>query len=191
MKMLVLNASPKKKGKVAGLLSAVADGARGTHDIEWIDLYGLSIKPCLGCMKCRPDKPCALPRDGAHVVAEKIAAADVLVVGTPTYWANMSAPLKALFDRSVTTLEYIETGKMSLPRPLLRGKRAVIVTASSAPWPLNLLPSQARGAVRSVSVVLKSAGMRIVGTIMLGNTRTMGAIPPRVLGKAGRIGAAL
>ena len=67
MKMLVLNASPKKKGKVAGLLSAVADGARGRHDIEWIDVYGLSIKPCLGCMKCRPDKPCALPRDDAHV----------------------------------------------------------------------------------------------------------------------------
>jgi len=191
MKMLVLNASPKKKGKVAGLLSAVADGARGTHDVEWIDVYDLSIKPCIGCMKCRPDKPCALPRDGSHIVAEKIAAADLLVVGTPTYWGNMSAPLKALFDRIVTTLEYIETEKMSLPRPLLTGKRAVIVTASSAPWPLTLLSSSARGAVRSVSVILKSAGMRIVGTIMLGNTRTMGAIPPRALGKARRIGAAL
>jgi NAD(P)H-dependent FMN reductase len=191
MRILVLNASPKKKGKVAGLLSAVADGARGTHDIEWVDLYGLSIKSCLGCMKCRPDKPCALPRDDAHVIAEKIAAADVLVVGTPTYWGNMSAPLKALFDRIVTTLEYIETGKMSLPRPLLKGNRAVIVTASSSPWPLNLLSSQARGAVRSVSVVLKSAGMRVAGVVMLGNTRGMDEIPGRVLRKATRIGAAL
>lgn len=191
MRILVLNASPKKKGKVAGLLSAVADGARGTHDIEWVDLYGLSIKPCLGCMKCRPDKPCALPRDDAHVIAEKIAAADVLVVGTPTYWGNMSAPLKALFDRIVTTLEYIETGKMSLPRPILKGKRAVIVTASSSPWPLNLLSSQARGAVRSVSVVLKSAGMRVAGVVMLGNTREMDEIPTRVLDKAHGIGAAL
>jgi NAD(P)H-dependent FMN reductase len=191
MRILVLNASPKKKGKVAGLLSAVTDGARGAPDIEWIDIYGLSIKHCLGCMKCRPDKPCVLPCDDAHAIAEKIAAADVLVVGTPTYWGNMSAPIKALFDRIVTTIEYIETEKMSLPRPLLKGKRAVIVTASSAPWPLNLLPSQARGAVRSVSVVLKSAGMRIVGTIMLGNTRGMGEIPGRVLRKAARIGAAL
>ncbi|MBN2224876.1 MAG: NAD(P)H-dependent oxidoreductase [Deltaproteobacteria bacterium] len=191
MKMLVLNGSPKKKGKVAGLLSAVVEGANATHDIEWIDVYNLSIKPCIGCMKCRPDKPCAQPTDGSYIVAEKIAAADVLVVGTPTYWGNMSAPLKALFDRIVTTLEYIETEKMSLPRPLLKGKRAVIVTASSAPWPLNLLSSSARGAVRSVSVVLKSAGMRIVGTIMLGNTRTMDAIPPRAVRRARSIGRAL
>ena len=191
MKILVLNASPKKKGKVAGLLAAVTAGAGDRHEVEHIDVYGLSIKPCMGCMKCRPDRPCALPRDGAHIVAEKIAAADVLIVGTPTYWGNMSAPLKALFDRMVTTLEYIDTERMALPRPLLKGKRAVIVTTSSAPWPLNLLPSHARGAVKSVSVILKAAGMRIVGTIMLGNTRTMAAIPPRFLRRAEAIGRAL
>ena len=84
-------------------------GRDGRHDVEQIDVYDLSIKPCISCMKCRPDKPCALPRDDAHDIAEKIAAADVLVVGTPTYWGNMSAPLKALFDRIVTTLEHIET----------------------------------------------------------------------------------
>jgi NAD(P)H-dependent FMN reductase len=191
MKILVLNASPKRNGKVAELLAAIENGAGGRHELEHIDLYALSIRPCMGCMKCRPDKPCALPRDGAHAVAEKITAADVLVIGTPTYWGNMSAPLKALFDRNVTTLEYIRAEGMSLPKPLLKGKRAVIVTASSSPWPLNLLPSQARGAVRSVSVILKSAGCRIVGTMMLGNTRSMAAIPPRVLRRAEAIGRAL
>jgi hypothetical protein len=37
----------------------------------------------------------------------------------------------------------------------------------------------------------KVAGCRIVGTIMLGNTRRMDEIPPRALRKAGRIGGAL
>lgn len=191
MKVLVLNASPKRGGKVAGLLAAVAAGARARHEVEQIEVYGLSIKPCIGCMKCRPDRPCALPRDDAHAVAEKIAAADVLVIGTPTYWGNMSAPLKALFDRIVTTLEYIDTERMSLPTPLLKGKRAVIVTASSAPWPLNHLPSQARGAVRSVSLILKSAGCRVVGTMMLGNTRSMETVPPRFLRRAEALGRIL
>ena len=189
MKILVLNGSPKKKGKVAGLLSAVMDGARDRHEVEYINVYDLRIRPCISCMKCRPDKPCALPRDDGHVVAEKIAAADIIVVGTPTYWGNMSAPLKALFDRIVTTLERIET--RGFPHPLHKGKRAVIVTASSAPWPLNILSSQARGAVKSVSVILKAGGCRIVGTILLGNTRRMDEIPGRVLRKVGRIGAAL
>lgn len=191
MKVLVLNASPRRRGTVADLLAAVAAGAGSRNEVEWIDVYGLSIKPCIGCMKCRPDRPCALPRDDAHAVAEKIAAAGALVVGTPTYWGNMSAPLKALFDRMVTTLEYIDTERMSLPTPLLKGKRAVIVTASSAPWPINHLPSQARGAVRSVSLILKAAGCRVVGTIMLGNTRPMETVPPRFLRRAEALGRAL
>jgi multimeric flavodoxin WrbA len=184
-----LNASPKKKGKVASILAAVADGARGAHDIEWIDVYGLSIKPCLSCMKCRPDRSCALPADDAHTVAAKITAADVLVVGTPTYWGNMSGPLKALFDRTVTTFEHL--GLTGLPRPLHRGKKAVIVTASSAPWPYNLLPSQASGAVRSVRTVLNGGGFRIAGSVILGGTRNMAQVPPRVLRRAERIGRAL
>jgi multimeric flavodoxin WrbA len=137
-------------------------------------------------MKCRPDKPCALPRDDAHAVAEKITAADVLVVGTPTYWGNMSAPLKALFDRNVTTFEHL--GLTGLPRPLHRGKKALIVTASSAPWPYNLLPSQAAGAVRSVKAVLAGGGFNITGTVSLGGTRTMEHVPPRVLRRAESIG---
>ncbi len=189
MKILVLNASPRKKGKVAGLLSAVVEGANGAPDVEWIDVYGLSITPCLSCMKCRPDRPCALPKDDAHAVAEKIAAADVLVVGTPTYWGNMSAPLKALFDRIVTTVEHI--GKTGLPKPRLKGKRAVVVTASSAPWPFNLLPTHAGGAVRSVRTVLTAGGVKIAGTIILGGTRNMDEIPPRAVRRANSIGRAL
>jgi NAD(P)H-dependent FMN reductase len=189
MKILILNGSPKKKGKVAGLLSAVAGGVDGREDVERIDVYDLSIRPCISCMKCRPDRPCALPRDDAHAVAEKIAAADVLVVGTPTYWGNMSAPLKALFDRIVTTLEHIET--RGLPRPLHKGKRAIVVTASSSPWPFNLLSSHARGAISSVSLILKAAGFRIAGVVMLGNTRTMTEIPARVLRRAEGMGRAL
>jgi multimeric flavodoxin WrbA len=189
MKVLILNASPRKKGKVASILAAVADGARDTHEVEWVDIYGLSIKPCLSCMKCRPDRPCALPADDGHAVAGKIAAADVLVVGTPTYWGNMSAPLKALFDRSVTTFERL--GLTGLPRPLHRGKKAVIVTASSAPWPYNLLPSQAAGAVRCVRTVLTGGGFRVAGVVILGSTRNMAQVPPRVLRRAERIGRAL
>jgi NAD(P)H-dependent FMN reductase len=189
MKMLVLNASPRKKGNVAGLLSAVVEGANGAADVEWIDVYGLSIKPCISCMKCRPDKPCALPKDDAHAVAEKIAAADVLVVGTPTYWGNMSAPLKALFDRIVTTVEHIE--KTGLPRPRLKGKRAVIVTALSSPWPFSLLPSQASGAVSSVKRVLSGGGVKIVGTLILSGTRSMDEIPARAIRRARSIGRSL
>jgi multimeric flavodoxin WrbA len=101
MNLLVLNGSPRKNGTVSILLKAVADGASEKHKVAWIDVYDLKMKPCIACMKCRPDKTCALTSDNAHTVGQKIKSADGLIVGTPTHWGNMSAPLKILFDRNV------------------------------------------------------------------------------------------
>ena len=91
MKILVLNGSPRKKGAVATLLNSIAEGARERHEVEWIDVYDLKMKPCIACMKCRPDGECVLPEDDAHVVGRKIKEAHGLIVGTPTHWGNMSA----------------------------------------------------------------------------------------------------
>jgi multimeric flavodoxin WrbA len=185
MKVLILNGSPRKNGNVARLLTAIGDGMKDVHEVEWIEAYDLAIKPCRGCMKCRPDRPCSLPEDDGQLVGRKIKEAGALVIGTPTYWGNMSAPLKALFDRNVTTFEYIDRG---LPRPLHKGKEAIIVTASSAPWPLNYLHTQAAGAIRSVKLVLKSGGYKIAGTINLANTRTGREIPGPIIKRSRKIG---
>jgi hypothetical protein len=88
----------------------------------------------------------------------------VLGVGTPTYWANMSGPLKTLFDRFVPAFEFLSEG---IPKPVQEGKKAVIVVTSAALWPLNQRPSQSRSAVRAVRTVLRSGGYRIKGTINL------------------------
>lgn len=37
MKILVLNGSPRKKGTIATLLKAVADGASERHEVGWIE----------------------------------------------------------------------------------------------------------------------------------------------------------
>jgi hypothetical protein len=97
----------------------------------------------------------------------------------------MSAPLKALFDRNVTTFEYIDH---RLPRPLHKGKKAIIVTASSAPWPFNHLRSQAAGAIGSVKLILKSGGYKIAATISLANTKSHREIPGRIISRARKIG---
>ena len=60
MKILILNGSPRKKGTVATLLKAVVEGINKSHEVEWIDVYDLKMKPCIACMKCRPDGECAV-----------------------------------------------------------------------------------------------------------------------------------
>jgi multimeric flavodoxin WrbA len=188
MSILILNSSPRKTGNVVQALKALADGASKDHEIEWLDVYDLKYTPCKGCMKCRPDKECILPYDDAHMVGQKIKHASGLVIGTPTYWGNMSASLKGLFERNVPVFEYIDSG---FPRPLHKGKKAVIVTACSAAWPFHLLMSQARGTIHTVSTILNSAGYKIISKIIIPNTVKNTAISSRILAKANKAGHSL
>lgn len=170
MSILIINGSPRKNGATAKILIAISDRISEDKKVELIHINDLNIKPCIGCMKCRPDKECVLPEDGAHLMRKKINEADALVVGTSTYWGNMSGQLKILFDRNVPLFEYIGKG---IPKPKQKGKKAVIVVTSAAPWPFNLLGSQSAGAVRAVKVVLRSAGYKIIGTINMPNTKKL------------------
>lgn len=189
MKVLVLNGSPRKKGTVATLLRAVAEGAAERNEIEWINVYDLSIHPCLGCMKCWPGHDCVLPQDDAQAIAHKVSEARGLVVGTPTYWANMSGQLKLLFDRIVPA--FVTENGSGMPVPRHRGKPAVVVTSCTTPWPLDLLMGQSRGSLRAVREVLRYAGFDLVGQLVKPGTKAHPEMPEGLLRKARRLGRKL
>lgn len=189
MKLLVLNGSPRKQGTVATLLRAVADGARQRHEVEWIDVYDLTMKPCRACMKCRPDGECCFPEDDAHLIGRKLLETSGLIVGTPTYWGNMSSPLKVLFDRIVPVL--MGERPSGIPTPRHKGKPAIIATACTTPWPLSLIPSQGRGAIRAVREVLHYGGYKTRGTLVMPGTRRGPSIPRSLLAKARALGSRL
>lgn len=186
MNILVLNASPRKNGTVANLLQMVVDGIDGNHRVEWINLYDLKMKPCVACMKCRPDQECVLPRDDAQIVGRKINDADGLIVGTPTHWGNMSAQLKLLFDRNVPV--FMGESPNGMPIPHQKGKPTVIVTACSTPWPFNFIAAESRGALRAVHEVLHYGGYRLLGRIVKPGTKTKPAISDRLSKKARTLG---
>jgi len=185
MKILILNGGPRKNGATARVLKAMKEGFEKNHEVEWVDVYDLDMKPCRGCLRCRPAGRCVLSDDDAHRMKDAIENADVLVAGTPTYWGNMSGPLKILFDRNVPVFEYIGTG---FPRPRQKGKKAFIVTASASPRPFNQLMSQSRGAVRALKTVLKSGGYRIRGIINVPGVAKDITVPERYLRKARKLG---
>ena len=190
--ILILNGSPRKHGVTATLLRIIADEARAAGaEVEWVDVASLSIKPCIGCLKCRPDKPCILPRDDAHRIGELIERCSGLVVGTPTYWGNMSGQLKLLFDRIVPTLEHYVLYTMRFPSPKHKGKKAAIVTASLAPFPFNRLRSQAGGAIRAVRTIMNAAGFDIMAQINVPLTRDLAHIGERWLSKARKLGRSM
>ncbi|MBM4293779.1 MAG: flavodoxin family protein [Deltaproteobacteria bacterium] len=189
MKVLILNGSPRKQGTVATLLRAVAEGAAQKHEVEWVDVYDLKMRPCLGCMKCRPEGECVQPEDDAHRVGRQIKEAGALVVGTPTYFSNMSAMLKMLFERNETV--FVNEKPKWFPIQNLKGRPAVIVTACTTPWPLNWLLPVSRGAVRAVNRVLKDSGCKVLGKVVKTNTRYNHEISDKLLQKARGLGKKL
>ena len=187
--ILFLNASPRKNGVTSTLLKIIAEEARSAGaEVEWVDVNSLSLRPCIGCLKCRPDKKCILPKDDAHRIGELIVRCSGLVVGTPTYWGNMTGPLKLLFDRNVPVFEYYELYTWRFPQPKHKDKPAAIVTASLSPFPFNYLPSQGSGALRAVKIVLNAAGFDIRGQINVPMTRDLAHIGKRWLAKARKLG---
>ena len=189
MKILVLNASPRKKGTIVTLLKMVAEGAGENREIEWINVYDLKMKPCIACMKCRPDRECALPEDDAHIIGKKIKKADGLIIGTPTHWGNMSAQLKLLFDRNVPV--FMGEKPNGMPMPKQKGKPAAIITACTTPWPFNFIAAESRGAVRAVREVLHYCGYKVLGKVVKPGTKKNPEISARLLEKARRLGRRL
>ena len=180
MKLLILNASPRRSGNIALMAATLKQEAeRLGAEVEEIWVQGLTVHPCMGCMACRSKHACVLPEDDTQRVLEKIKAADALVVAAPCYWGNMPGTLKLLFDRMVYGL--MDENAAGLPLPLHKGKRCVLISTSTTPWPFNILLHQSHGTIRAMKEVCKYSGFKIVATIEKGGTKGQKALPERIL----------
>ena len=192
MNVLIINASPRKKGITTTVLSEAEAAIDSAHEIETIRIHDLNMKPCVGCLKCRPDRPCILPRDDAHVLAEKVRWSDFIIIGCPVYWGNMPGTLKLFFDRNVPLFEYCEAKAIRyVPKPQLRGKRSALVVSGGAPFPYNLLRSQSRGTIGSLRTILKAAGVKIESVLNIPDSYNFEKKKERYLKKARRIAASI
>ena len=100
MRSLIINGSPRRNGTI-GTMMRVASETLGP-DAELVHIGDCRIAPCTACMRCRETGECSLPHDDGHDLADKIRNADLLVIGSPTHWGGMSAPLKNLSEREAS-----------------------------------------------------------------------------------------
>lgn len=186
MRILVINGSPRKNGMVAKLLRAVCEGLAEEYQTDFVNAYDLRIQPCNACMVCRDKGECILPEDDAHRVGRLIREADGLLIGTPTYWGNMSAQLKMLLERNVPV--FMGESARGMPLPRQKGKKAGIVTACTTPYPFNFIFPESRGAIRAVREVLHYGGYQMLGTVVQPGSRYLKEPSPAVLKKAKALG---
>lgn len=103
MKVIGFNGSARKDGNTAILLNTVMDEiAKEGIETELYQMAGKPIQGCIGCFKCfdKKDRRCVFDTDTANECIEKMIEADGILLGSPTYFADVSANMKALIERA-------------------------------------------------------------------------------------------
>ena len=103
MKALAINGSPRKGGNTETLLKKALDPLdKSGWETDFIRVGGKGIKGCIACGKCweKKDMQCIQKKDMFNDVMGKMIEADAMILGSPTYFTDVSAELKALLDRS-------------------------------------------------------------------------------------------
>jgi len=103
MKVVGINGSARKDGNTAILIRKVFSALEKEGiETELIQLAGKKIRGCTACLKCREnkDKRCSVNNDSFNKCFEKILEADGIILGSPTYFADLTPELKALIDRA-------------------------------------------------------------------------------------------
>jgi multimeric flavodoxin WrbA len=101
MKVIGINCSPRKGGNTEILIKEVfkslkANGIR----TEFYQLGGKKVNGCIACMKCRKakDGKCHQKNDILNQCIERMVKSDGIIIGTPTYFSDLSTEAKALID---------------------------------------------------------------------------------------------
>lgn len=171
MKILMLNGSPRRDGNIAQMLDVMREEAEAEgHEVVVMRVSEMLIQPCTGCMSCRSKRRCMLPDDDAQRVSDILMNTDVLVIGAPCYWGNLPGQIKVLFDRMVAAVMDDRVGLF--PKPLHKGKRAIIIATSTVPFPFNMLMNQTQGVIKAVKKILRYSGFKVVATMEKGGTKT-------------------
>jgi multimeric flavodoxin WrbA len=103
MKVVAINGSARKDGNTAILIRRVFNVLESEGiETELIQLAGEQIHGCTACGTCRKvqNKQCKIVNDNVNLYIEKMAAADGIILGSPTYFSMMSSEMKALIDRA-------------------------------------------------------------------------------------------
>lgn len=139
-KILLLNGSPRKNWNTHKLLMEAEHGAQEVGaETKMVHLYDLDYSDCRSCFACKikgskTNGVCAL-RDDLRPVLEYAWEADAIIVGSPIYYSNLTAPALAFKNRLMFPVMYYDkdpqTGKFV--SALTKTKKCGLIVTMNAP----------------------------------------------------------
>jgi multimeric flavodoxin WrbA len=105
IKLLGISGSPRKKrSNTTEMVRTALEGASTIEGIETelVELGKLTIQQCIGCRVCRTKKVpyCPVFEDDMNLLCQSLMEADGIILGSPVYFASVTALTKAFMDRT-------------------------------------------------------------------------------------------
>ncbi|MBN1321316.1 MAG: flavodoxin family protein [Thermoleophilia bacterium] len=127
MNLIAVNGSPRKDWNTATLLEKAMEGAESVGaKTKLVYLYDLDYKGCTSCFSCKRkgntrNGLCAMRDDLKDVLAEVIAS-DVLLLGSPIYFDDVTGEMRSFMERLLfPNITYDEFGKSVFARQMSCG----------------------------------------------------------------------
>lgn len=98
LKVTCISGSPRREdySNTDYLLNVILDITGG----EILKLNDYKISPCKSCWKCVDDNKCIIEDDMTNFLIPEIIESDVIILGSPVFFNNVTAQLKAFIDRT-------------------------------------------------------------------------------------------
>ena len=103
LKVIAINGSARKDGNTAILINcALQELEREGIKTELMQLAGQRVRGCTACLKCfeQRNKRCVIDDDCVNDCIQKMIDADGIILGSPVYFSDVTAEMKALIDRA-------------------------------------------------------------------------------------------
>ena len=124
MKILAIVGSPRPGGNTSYLVDvALQEAARQGMETEKIILSKYKVNPCQGHDNCSSFSSCKQDDDVPWIL-EKFCAADGILLGSPVYYYNMTAQMKAFIDRNYFLYRHDISPKMTCAGLIIIGGSA-------------------------------------------------------------------
>lgn len=101
MNVLAINCSPRKEGNTEILLKEVLKPIEEAGiETAFFQLGGKVINGCKNCLMCRKyaDGKCHQNNEAINECIQQMIKADAIIIGSPTYFSDLTTETKALID---------------------------------------------------------------------------------------------
>jgi multimeric flavodoxin WrbA len=184
--MTAILGSPKINGNASKMLNVAIKRASSIgYEVNYVNLYMNKIEYCKGCMACRQTGNCVI-KDDMKEITKMIKESDLIVISSPTYFANVTAPVKAMFDRLAGVV--MDDNDSMVPKPKMKKEQKyILMTTCSTPFPFDRLAGQSSGCIRAMKEVMNISGMTYGGKVIFAGTRNKKELPERIINRINRL----